>query len=96
MIQRIVKLTIQEDKVDNFKEKFVDWQPQIRAQPGCEDLELWQDVDDSRLLFTYSQWQNQSSLDAYRSSELFATVWPQTKAMFDDRPVANSVERVEL
>ncbi len=96
MIKRIVKLTIQPDLIDTFKQRFEEWQPKIRSQQGCEHLELWQDVDDDRLLFTYSEWQSQDNLNQYRSSDLFASVWPQTKAMFDDRPTANSVERVEL
>ena len=96
MIKRIVKLTIQPTLIDTFKERFEEWQPQIRSQDGCEHLELWQDVDDERLLFTYSEWLSQDYLNQYRGSDLFARVWPATKAMFDDRPAANSVERVEL
>lgn len=91
MIKRIVKLTIRAEKIDTFSSKFEGWKQSIRKQDGCQHLELWQDIDDHRLFYTYSEWSDQQALDAYRHSDLFAEVWPQTKALFDDKPAANSV-----
>jgi len=92
MIKRIVKLTIKEEFLNTFFEIFESSKEHILAQPGCQHVEMLQDASDSRLCFTYSLWDDQASLDAYRGSELFGKVWPRTKALFDDKPEAWSLQ----
>lgn len=91
MITRIVKLTIKEEYIPEFFDIFKESKDKIVDQPGCLSVEMLQDANDPRLCFTYSIWEDPESLDAYRSSELFGTVWPRTKALFDDKPEAWSL-----
>ncbi|MAC17280.1 MAG: hypothetical protein CMC97_03175 [Flavobacteriales bacterium] len=35
-------------------------------------------------------WEGEQALNAYRNSPLFGTVWPATKALFSEPPVARS------
>lgn len=91
MIKRIVKLTIKEEHLSEFAEIFAHSKEKIANQPGCHHVEMLQDCNDPRLCFTYSMWDDQESLDDYRRSELFGTVWPRTKALFDDNPEAWSL-----
>lgn len=91
MIKRIVKLTIKEEYISEFFKIFEDSKEKIAAQPGCHYVEMLQDSKDPRLCFTYSVWDNQESLDAYRKSELFGGVWPATKTLFDGKPEAWSL-----
>lgn len=91
MIKRIVKLTIREEDIATFMEIFRESKEKIAAQPGCYYVEMLQDQRDPRLCFTYSLWEDQGSLDAYRESALFGDVWPKTKALFDDKPEAWSL-----
>jgi len=93
MIKRIVKLTIKTEHLADFFDIFESSKVHIAAQPGCQHVEMLQDVNDPRLCFTYSLWDNQDSLDAYRKSALFGKVWPQTKALFDSKPEAWSLEQ---
>lgn len=65
---------------------------QIRRFPGCSRLELWQDTGDPGLCFTYSWWESQQHLDEYRQSDLFRTTWAQAKILFEDKPIARSVQ----
>jgi quinol monooxygenase YgiN len=63
----------------------------IRDFEGCVSLELLQDVSHPNIFFTYSQWEREDHLSAYRNSELFKEVWGSTKKLFKDKPEAWSV-----
>ncbi len=62
--------------------------------PGCEGLQLLQDKNIPGILFTYSHWKNEESLEYYRNSELFVETWRNTKALFDQKAEAWSVEEI--
>jgi len=96
MIKRIVKLTFREEACDDFLEVFEQSKQAIRAFPGCQYLELWRSKDQPHIFFTYSFWQEEAALEAYRHSDLFKKVWKQTKALFSDKPEAWSVEMLDL
>ena len=94
MFVRIVKLTFKEDKVEDFTTYFNQIKSIVRNQPGCSFLELYQDKDQSNVFFTYSYWDKQESLDAYRYSETFSQIWPYVKQMFGERAQAWSVDKL--
>lgn len=54
------------------------------------------DPKDPTVLYTFSLWESDDHLQAYRNSELFLAVWPRTKALFAGKAEAFSMERVEL
>jgi heme-degrading monooxygenase HmoA len=61
--------------------------------PGCNHLELLNDIKTSNIFFTYSYWDSENDLNNYRDSELFKEVWSKTKVLFNDKPEAWSVEQ---
>jgi quinol monooxygenase YgiN len=93
MIVRIVRMEFAPEKVETFLEVFNATKTQIRHFPGVLHLELHRDADLPNVFFTYSHWENAEFLEAYRVSELFATVWSQTKVLFSGRPQAFSLIR---
>jgi quinol monooxygenase YgiN len=93
MLIRIVEMHFREDAVNQFIEVFNDSSMHIRAFPGCMNLELLQDLDDSAHIFTYSFWENEEALSAYRNSSLFLSTWNKTKILFDKKPNAWSLNR---
>lgn len=95
MLQRIVKMTFQPDRIDDFLTVFAESSPHIRARKGCHHLELWRAHDPDNVIFTYSHWESAEDLDAYRDSDLFRTTWAKTKVLFADRPAAWSVNTLE-
>lgn len=96
MIVRIVTMTFQPDKVDDFKNLFDRVKDKIRSFPGCQHLVLLQGLGDKENIFmTYSHWDAETDLDSYRHSELFRDTWTKTKAMFSDKPAAISLEEKE-
>ncbi len=64
----------------------------IRNFPGCIHLKLLQDKKAPEIFFTYSRWESEADLEAYRQSELFRSVWATTKQLFRSKAQAWSVD----
>lgn len=91
---RIVKMTFKPDKVEEFKELFHSVHAKIVAMDGCRSVTLMNDMEDSTVFVTYSEWATEADLEAYRSSKLFSKTWAKTKKLFSDKPQAWSLNRV--
>lgn len=91
MIVRIVKMHFKPGHTKEFLEYFKTIKSQIEAMPGLVRLKLYEDASNPNILFTHSTWLNESYLNKYRNSELFAEVWPQTKALFQEKAEAWSL-----
>ena len=89
-------MTFKKDKTADFIAIYKKYQKHIRAAQGCQHVELLQDIDNPHIFFTYSHWINQQALDQYKDSAIFGEVWPQTKALFDGKPMAWSTENLLL
>ncbi len=88
MITRIVKMTFEEDKVNEFITIFKESKEKICAFEGINHLELLRCSDNGNIFFTYSHWDNEAALENYRNSDLFKSVWKETKALFLDKAEA--------
>lgn len=93
MLVRIVKMSFQTDKIELFLTNFNDNKDKIRNSKGCELLELYRDKTNTNIFFTYSYWQTEDDLEHYRNSDLFKSVWDKTKALFNDKPEAWSLDK---
>lgn len=91
MIKRIVKMSFKESKIDAFMANFEANKQHIKDFPGCQHVELLQDLEQPTIFFTFSIWNNPEDLDNYRRSPLFKGIWAKTKPMFNDRPMAWSL-----
>src|SRR5687767_4886167 len=97
MIIRIVRMHFTEAGVEEFLEIFNRNKTAIRNFQGCTHLELLKDQGDSLTFTTLSHWTDQQSLEAYRQSELFGTVWGRVKTLFSERSQAFSlIKFIEL
>ncbi|WP_046745332.1 putative quinol monooxygenase [Kordia zhangzhouensis] len=94
MLVRIVKMSFHTHLIPDFLAMFDEKKQAIKDRKGCKFLELYQDKHNPEIFFTYSHWQEEADLEAYRNSELFKAVWKQTKAMFNDKPYAWSVNTI--
>jgi quinol monooxygenase YgiN len=92
MITRIVKMTFQPEKVDEFLSLFYEKKMHIEQFDGCRNVVLLNDIQNKNVFFTYSHWENEDSLNNYRNSELFNDVWKKTKILFAAKPEAWSLE----
>lgn len=93
MIVRLVKLTLRPEEAGRFRTLFEGWRHRIIAFPGCTHLELLHDVHKQGVFFTYSVWRSPDDLEAYRNSEVFASVWPTVKGLFAAPAQAWSMDR---
>ena len=96
MIIRIVRMTFRPEKTEDFLEIFRNSKVRIRAFEGCRHVELLQDLQQPHIYSTYSLWESEEHLNAYRRSALFGQVWPATKALFGDKPQAWSHVSVDI
>ncbi len=95
MIIRIVKMSFYTSEIKLFIENFNNNKEKIRNFDGCRLLELYRDKNDASTFFTYSYWDSEAHLEAYRNSDLFKSVWEKTKIWFNKKPEAWSVDRIE-
>lgn len=89
-------MVFREGEADKFLDNFDLVKTQIRGFEGCSHLELWNDVADKNTFFTYSKWEGEAQLNAYRESILFKETWAFTKALFADKPAAWSVQELRV
>lgn len=97
MLIRIVRMHFTEAGVEEFLEIFNDNKEAIRNFPGCSHLQLLKDTEDPFCFTTLSYWDAAESLENYRKSALFGSVWGRVKTLFSERTQAFSLEKyIEL
>ncbi|WP_040282118.1 putative quinol monooxygenase [Psychroserpens damuponensis] len=94
MLIRIVKLSLDPLRIEEFLNNFESQKEHIRGFEGCEFLELYRDKYNTNIFFTYSYWQTEADLENYRHSNLFQGIWAKTKPMFNGKPEAWSVNKL--
>lgn len=96
MIIRIVRMSFEPEKVNEFIEVFNASCKDIRAFEGNMHLELLSDVQHPNVYFTYSYWEDEAHLNKYRFSELFKNTWAKTKPLFNEKAMAWSLDRKRI
>ena len=94
MLIRIVKMTFQPERTDDFIKAFEARKNLIGNFEGCTGVELLRDINQPSIFFTYSKWQSAQALEKYRQSDLFISTWDEVKKWFNGKPEAWSVETV--
>ena len=80
-------------KVEEFLVIFNTHSKQIRNFKGVLGLELHRDAAMQNVFYTWSTWDSEENLEAYRHSELFKSVWARVRLLFESNPVAYSLVR---
>ncbi|MEQ8425956.1 MAG: antibiotic biosynthesis monooxygenase family protein [Cyclobacteriaceae bacterium] len=97
MLIRIVRMHFTEAGVEEFLAIFNENKVAIRNFPGCSHLQLLKDDVDANCFTTLSHWDHPDSLESYRKSPLFGSVWGRVKTLFSERTQAFSlVKYIEL
>lgn len=79
--------------VDEFLDIFNKNKEAIRHFEGCSHLQLLKDADEPCTYTTLSYWKDAESLERYRKSELFGSVWGRVKTLFAERSQAFSLKK---
>ena len=91
-LTRIVKLSISSSKQVSFEQFFGENREIILSFEGCKHVELLKSSGD--IYFTYSIWDDETSLNAYRNSTPFEKIWSKTKTFFSGKPEAWSLDKI--
>lgn len=86
-------MSFKEDKIEEFLYVFKNQKEFIASFEGCTHLELLKDKNNPSIFFTYSYWEDESFLELYRKSDFFKNIWSSVKVMFDDKPLAWSLNK---
>ena len=89
---RIVKLQFQPDKIADFLSFFEGIKEKVNTFPGCNGMQLLQDLENPCIVFTYSNWNSPNDLENYRTSETFIGIWSTIKPWFAEKASAWSVD----
>ena len=93
MLVRIVKLQFKEEKINDFLMHFETVKWKVTNFPGCRGMKLLQDMNTPCIIMTYSVWDDEKTLENYKNSALFESIWPNIKVWFDAKPEAWSLEK---
>lgn len=94
MITRIVKMTFDPAKVEDFLVVFHESSEYIRTFPGCIQMQLLNDINQPNIYYTYSQWESEEDLNHYRNSARFREIWGKTKVNFIEKAEAFSMKLI--
>lgn len=92
---RLVKMVFKADCIEEFKATFEKSKPTILTFDGCSDVRLMQDENEPTIMMTYSVWESEEALNAYRASDFFQNTWKHTKTLFAGKPEARSFKRID-
>lgn len=95
MLTRIVTMTFQEEKVDEFIREFFNRKNKIESMPGCHSVKLLKDYRQNNIISTLSYWDSNEDLQHYRNSELFKETWSIVKPMFSENATAKSLVTID-
>jgi len=88
MVKRIVRMHFYPEQTGMFEKIFDASKDKIMASKGCIGLELYTDLSQPEIYYTWSTWQTEEDLQLYRNSELFKNTWKKTKILFKEKAVA--------
>ena len=91
MIVRIVRMSFEYEKIEAVREFLDEVRKEIVRVPGCEHLDILQDLDRKNVFFSYSHWRSEKDLENYRKSEFFRKTWARAKLWFSEKPSAWSL-----
>ena len=95
MIVRIVKMEFKPECVSAFRNLFNRVKDKIAGFEGCMHLELLSEAGTHDVLFTYSIWRDEASLNKYRFSDLFRSSWSEMRDYFSAPAEAWSLDSIE-
>ena len=94
MIVRLVKMTVRDAQVKEFKEFVMLVRAKILNFAGCQYLDILQDIHHNNIFFSYSHWDSEEDLENYRQSAFFKETWAKASLLFKEKPRAWSTEKL--
>lgn len=92
MILRIVKIKIDEVKIDTFKLFMKNLRNEKLRLKGCLHFDYFHEKKNKNIYYTYTIWENEKHLNQYKKSELFKKVISTLNSLSIEEPRAWTIE----
>lgn len=79
MIKVVAKNYIQEEKMEEIMELYKELIEKTNQEAGCVKYELYQDINDTRIMTMIEEWESLEALAEHEKSEHFVRVFPLLK-----------------
>ena len=94
MLKLVAKFIIKEDKIDEFKKYTEELVTETRKEKGCISYQLFQDINDKKILTFIEEWENLEAIDNHNNSEHITKLLPMLIETFKEDPILNINEIV--
>lgn len=84
MIKVVAKNCIQEGKLKEILELYKELVEKTIVEPGCIKYELYQDINNPRILTMIEEWESIEALGAHEKKEHFVRIFPMLKDLVTD------------
>jgi quinol monooxygenase YgiN len=94
MITIVAKNTIKQGKEEEFKalaEKLIN---ESRKEKGNVSYNLYQDVNNLKILTFIEEWENQDAINIHNNSKHFTSIVPQFAELKESQPEINLYKKV--
>lgn len=89
MLKLVAKFIVKEDRIEEFKNYAEELVEETRKEEGCISYQLFQDVNDSKILTFIEEWENQEAIDNHNNSKHITEALPKLIATLKEEPVLN-------
>lgn len=79
MIKVVAKNYIQEEKIEEIMGLFKELIEKTNKEAGCIKYELYQDINDTRIMTMIEEWESLEALVEHEKSEHFTRIFPLLK-----------------
>lgn len=77
MITIVAKITIKKECIDEFIELANKLVEESRKEIGCEEYQLYQDINNSQVLTFIEKWADEKAIEIHNQSKHFTAIVPK-------------------
>ncbi|OFX61669.1 MAG: hypothetical protein A2046_04560 [Bacteroidetes bacterium GWA2_30_7] len=92
MIVRIVKMQVNESNKVLFKQTLKDYQPLLKKQKGCMQIDMLNDKKIKDIYYSYTIWDNEENLKKYKNSDFYKELSSKVLPLCEKEPQAWTVD----
>lgn len=94
MLKLVAKFIVKEDRIEEFKKYAKEIVSETRQEKGCISYQLFQDVNDKKILTFIEEWENLEAINNHNNSNHITELLPKLIETFKEEPVLNINEIV--
>lgn len=94
MILRVVKMKVDERKLEAYRLFMDNLHEEKLRMPGCLHFDFFNEKKNSNIFYSYTIWENVKFLKEYKKSDLFKEVIQTLRSLCSEEPQAWTIENV--